>query len=167
MKILSGLPLLVVGLLVSMRLVAQDVEGTVDENETTAVLTERTLTEDLPTSLILDNTRTKVGRDFYENFYREWSEMTADTAQVAALMAGLDPEDFIITIDEMPAGGSGTIVSITVNDQLIWQQFLQPRGDAFLATVASGTETIRGYFENFQSIQSELQSKDMSGTGVY
>jgi len=167
MKITSGLPLLVVGLLLSVRLVAQDVDGAVDEDETVAVLTERMLTEDLPTSLILDNTRTKVGRDFYENFYREWSEMTADTAQVSSLMAGLDPEDFVITVDEMPAGGSGTIVSITINDQLIWQQFLQPRGDAFLAIVADGTQTVRGYFENYQAIQGELQSKDMSGTGVF
>ncbi len=166
MKLSFCLLLLVVGLLFSSRLLAQDAEDT-GEEETTAVLTERTLTEEVSTSLILDNTRTKIGRDFYENFYREWSEMTADTAQVATLMGGLDPEDFIITIDEMPSSGSGTIVSITINDQLIWQQFLQPRGDVFLASVASGAETVRGYFENYKDIQAEFQSKDMSGTGVF
>jgi curli production assembly/transport component CsgE len=150
----------------SFHLSAQDIDdGGVEE--TTAVLTERTLTEEIPTSLILDNTRTKVGRDFYESFFREWSEMTADTALTAQFMVGLDPEDFIISIDEMPSSGTGTIVSVTVNDLLIWQQFLQPRGDVFLAAVADGTLTVRSYFENYQAIQAEFQSKDMSGTGVY
>lgn len=149
----------------STRGVAQDSE--VDENETGAVLQESMLVEETSTSLILDNTRTKTGRDFYELFYREFNEAIADTAAASRIMAGLDPEDFVIMIEEIPAVNQGTVVTISINDQLIFQQFLQPRIDVVTSAAIFARESAVSYFESYQAIQGELQTKDMVGTGVY
>lgn len=137
------------------------------ERELDALLSESTLDEEAGSSLILDNTRTKLGRDFYESFYREWTSASSDTLQVSAFIAALNPEDFTITIDELPNPNQGAIIQISVNDVPIWGQFVQPRGDVVGAAVALATETLIGYFESYQSYQQQMLSDDMQGTGVY
>lgn len=137
------------------------------ERELDALLGESTLDEEAGTSLILDNTRTKIGRDFYENFYREWGSASSDTLQISAFIATLNPEDFTITIDELPNPNQGAIIQISVNDVPIWAQMLQPRGDVVGAAVTLATETLIGYFEGYQSYQQQMLSDDMQGSGVY
>ena len=137
------------------------------ERELDALLSESTLDEEAGSSLILDNTRTKIGRDFYESFYREWVSASSDTLQVSAFIAALDPDDFTITIDELPNPNQGAIIQISVNDVPIWAQFVQPRGDVVGAAVAFATETLIGYFQSYQDYQQQMLSDDMQGSGVY
>lgn len=137
------------------------------ERELDALLSESMLDEEAESSLILDNTRTKIGRDFYESFYREWTSASSDTLQVSAFIAALHPDDFTITIDELPNPNQGAIIQISVNDVPIWAQFVQPRGDVVGAAVTQATETLVGYFESYQAYQQQMLSDDMQGTGVY
>lgn len=77
--------------------------------------------------LIVDETITKMGRDFYDVFHRQWE---------APPMAS----NFTIQIKEFPARGMGALIQVTVNDQTILEQQLQPRYDIIeeIATYAAG-----------------------------
>ena len=66
--------------------------------------------------LILDETRSKIGRDFYEIFYNRWTPPSG-------------AKDFLITIRELPGRGIGSRISIEVNENIILYRFLQPRND--------------------------------------
>jgi len=66
--------------------------------------------------MILDETITKMGRDFYNIFYQYWQQ---------------PPEayNFTIKISEQPAPTLGTMVSVKVNDTRTFHARLQPRYD--------------------------------------
>lgn len=116
--------------------------------------------------LVLDNSRTKVGRDFYELFYQKWNAGQLDSTQVLNLKA-FDLEDLTITIEELPSPGIANIIQVSVNDQLLWQQFVQPRLEAIEFLVENAFETILQYIVNYQEIQNQLGSQDQKGTGIY
>lgn len=66
--------------------------------------------------LVLDETRTRIGRSFYTAFYQQWTP----------------PENasgFTVTVQERPLRGQGVLVSVKVNDELAFQTRLQPRAD--------------------------------------
>jgi len=64
--------------------------------------------------LVLDETRTKVGRDFYDIFYQNWR-------------APQDARNFTIRISEQPTPNLGTIISVSVNGTDTFRHRLQPR----------------------------------------
>lgn len=66
--------------------------------------------------MVIDETQSKIGRDFYDVFYRYWD---------APRNAG----DFVITISEQPMPSMGTMVNIEINDTKVYQSRLQPRYD--------------------------------------
>jgi hypothetical protein len=160
---------IVVGVLCVLSLLtgAKAQVANLSERELDALLSESMLNEEAGSSLILDNTRTKIGREFYENFFREWSSASSDTLVVSAFIAALNPEDFTITIDELPNPNQGAIIQISVNDVPLWGQFVQPRGDVVGAAVTAATEALIAYFESYQDFQQQMLSDDMQGTGVY
>ncbi|WP_266369039.1 CsgE family curli-type amyloid fiber assembly protein [Tellurirhabdus rosea] len=155
---------------------AQDLT-TLSDEEMNGTLKEGTLVEDGNSSLILDNTRTKIGRDFYETFYRQWSatsvpvatELPGDSIETGARRPDVfNQEEFLITIEEVPTPNVGTtIVTITINDQLLWQQFLQARLDIIEALATNAVEVVTQYVANYQEIQAQMNSADQSGTGIF
>jgi len=62
--------------------------------------------------LLIDETKTKSGRDFYEYFYKDW------TAPVGV-------KNYTIYIIEKPYRLNNTIIEIKINETLVFQQFLQ------------------------------------------
>lgn len=64
--------------------------------------------------MVLDETISKIGRDFYNVFYQYWS-------------APEEAYNYTITITEKPAPSLGTIVSVKINDTYTYQSRLQPR----------------------------------------
>ena len=84
-------------------------------NEQIQADAERSLLFDM-SGMVIDETRSKVGRDFYDVFYQNWT-------------APEDVSGFTITISEQPAPGLGTIVSVTANDTETFRYRLQPRYD--------------------------------------
>lgn len=64
--------------------------------------------------LVVDETATKIGRDFYEVFYGAWEAPRGATG-------------FTIRIQEQPAPGRGTRVILLLDDEQLFQLQLQPR----------------------------------------
>lgn len=64
--------------------------------------------------LILDETRSKMGSNFYSVFYKHWD----------------DPENvqnFTITVSEQPMPSRGTMVQVEIDNQLVFRNRLEPR----------------------------------------
>lgn len=137
---------------------------------------EAVLTEDGTETLLLDNSRSKIGRDFYDAFFRHYAELpkaaspiaTADSTKKVSPNLELDLNAFIVTIDELPAFGIGTtIISITLNDQLIWQNYVQARPDIIELYASNAAEVTNQYVVNFQEVQRSLESEDQKGSGIF
>jgi hypothetical protein len=173
MKKLRGLLLIALGLL-SVTAWAQDpeLEGRLEEE----MLTEAVVVEEGTETLILDNTRSKIGRDFYEAFFRHYVELPkatspaalADTTVKITPNLELDINAFIVTIDELPAFGVGTsIISVSLNDQLVWQNYVQIRQDVLETYAFNAAEVINQYVLNYQEVQRSLESEDQKGSGMF
>lgn len=146
-----------------------DVEGMSDLD---AVLQEEMLTEQGAESLLLDNTRSKIGRDFYETFYKAYvdapASAPADTSQLARKPLEFELDVFLIVVEELPStSGIGNIVSVSVNDQLLWQQFVQVRQDIVEEYALNAVETIRQYIIGYKDTQLQLNSDDQKGSGIF
>ncbi len=73
--------------------------------------------------LVIENAITKVGRDFYKYFYSEYYNKQVKT-----------PKN--IEIEEAPARGRTTRISVKIDNQVVMQFFAQPRKD-FLKRMAN------------------------------
>ena len=102
--------------------------------------------------LIVDETRTKIGRDFYDIFYNKWTA---------------NAKDFTITISEKPMPRLGALVSIKINDMDVFRDFVQPRWEAIEERAIAGIQRVKSYLENWEMIQNELQGEDMQGSGIF
>jgi hypothetical protein len=153
---------------------AQDpeLEGKLNEE----VLGEAVITEEGTETLLLDNTRSKIGRDFYEAFFRHYAELPKSVSPLALADStvkitpnlDLDINAYIVTIDELPAFGVGTsIISVSLNDQLIWQNYVQIRQEVLELYAFNAAEIINQYVLNYQEVQRSLESEDQKGTGVF
>lgn len=104
--------------------------------------------------MIFDETITKVGRDFYDIFYTNWSNPT----QI---------KDFSITIKEMPMPGIGTQITVFIDDYEILKQFIRPNQEMIEMLSSYTVDLVNQFLLNYQEIQTQLQSEDQSGTGIY
>lgn len=104
--------------------------------------------------MVFDETITKVGRDFYEIFFNNWSNPTLI-------------KDFSITVKERPMPGVGTQITVTIDDFELVKQFIRPNQEMIemLAEYTVGRAT--QYLVNYQEIQAQLQSEDQTGTGIF
>lgn len=73
--------------------------------------------------LVVENTLTKVGRDFYKYFYSEYFNRGIQTKKN-------------IVIEEVPGRMRTTRISVKIDNQLIWQFFSQPK-KSFLQSMAN------------------------------
>lgn len=104
--------------------------------------------------LIVDNSVTKMGRDFYDLFMSQWE-------------APQGAKNYTITIRELPAMGISSIVIVEINDQQILELPLQPRYDVIEELAGYAVGSCYQYLENYEQIQQELSGEDMSGSGIY
>lgn len=131
-------------------------------------LDESAFDENGSTMFILDNTKTKIGRDLYEEFYRQWGAMQLDSMGKVQFSSSLrENEELIIEMEEIPSPGLSNMVAIRIGDLLVWQQFVQPRAEAMEAQVAEAVQFVLQYFVSYQEIQSQLGTQDQSGTGIF
>jgi curli production assembly/transport component CsgE len=104
--------------------------------------------------MIFDETITKVGRDFYEIFFNNWSNPT----QI---------KDFSITIKEMPMPGIGTQITVLIDDYELLKQFIRPNQEMIEMLSEYSVGLASQFLLNYQEIQAQLQSDDQSGTGIF
>lgn len=161
--------LFVVGVFVGSKCLGQSVEE--DYNEASSVQLEQNAVVDLSSGIfLLDNTRTKNGRDFYEFVYQQWLSIQSDTMLISPTAFSDIGEELTVSIEEQPVpGGIGTstMVSLSVNDVLIYQEFLQPRLGVVELMAEGAAGMLTQYIQNFQEYQLQLGSEDEKGNGVY
>lgn len=66
--------------------------------------------------LVVDETQTKIGRDFYDVFYARWNPPEGAV-------------NYTVRVQEQPLPNLGTRISVRVNDEVAFQGMLQPRYD--------------------------------------
>jgi len=103
--------------------------------------------------LIIDETRSKIARDFYDLFYKKW-------------IAPLDAKNFSIYIREEPSRGRGAQISLTLNDQKIFQNFVPPRYDALENVVNFAIRITRSRLSAQAKIEDQLKEEDQMGSGI-
>lgn len=64
--------------------------------------------------MVLDETRSKMGIDFYNIFYRHWEPPSGAS-------------NFMITISEQPTPSRGTMITISIDNEKVFQNRLQPK----------------------------------------
>ena len=104
--------------------------------------------------LIIDQSRTKSGRDFYELFYNEWRPPR-------------DASGYTIHIIEEPARGRSTIIHVMVNEHTVYKRFLQTRYDVIEEMAESAIEATVQKLRLLENIKSEIQQGDLMGNGIY
>lgn len=105
--------------------------------------------------LVLDQTRSRTGREFYEQFYAQWAERSA-------LMGETD-----ILLEEQPARGRLGFLEIKVNDSVVVAYHLQPGDEWMELAVQQAVERLINYFQNIEQMQKDLESQDQAGSGIY
>lgn len=161
--------LLVSGIFKGSVSVGQSVEEAFDE--TSFVPVEQITNLDAASGIFLvDDTRTKNGRDFYEYLYQQWLTVQSDTTLISTTAFSDIGEELTVSINEQPVpGGIGTstVVSLSVNDVMIYQQFLQPRLGVVEQMAQDAAGALVQYIQNYQDFQKQLGSDDQQGNGIF
>lgn len=105
--------------------------------------------------LIVDETISKAGHDFMEIFFSIWS------------WPQISNGSFIMVIEERPFRGISTTITITINDLVVFETFLQTRYDILEELAQLAAEQTFAYLINYESIIKQLEGDDMAGTGIY
>ncbi len=104
--------------------------------------------------LLVDDTKTKAGRDFYDLFFTGWEPPA-------------DAKNYSITISEKPFRLTSTLIVVTINDNIVYQGILQPRQDLIEALSVDAISTTLEYLENYEEITKQLNGDDLAGSGIY
>ena len=104
--------------------------------------------------LLVDDTKTKAGKDFYDLFYNNWEAPTA-------------AKNYTITVSEKPFRLNNTMIAISINENLIYQAILQPRQDAIEAQTSEAIYMAQDYLTNYEEKKKQINRDDLSGSGIY
>jgi curli production assembly/transport component CsgE len=104
--------------------------------------------------MLFDETKTKSGRDFYDYFYNHW-------------LAPPDARNYSIYITEKPYRLMITQIEVKINENAVFQSFLQPRGDIVEQLAEQAVARTQLYLANYEELMRQLEGDDRSGTGIY
>ncbi len=104
--------------------------------------------------LLVDDTKTKTGKDFYDLFYNGW-------------LAPAAAKNYSITVSEKPFRLTSTLIIVLINDNPVYQSVLQPRQDIVESLSADAIATTQSYLANYEEIMKQLNGDDMAGSGIY
>lgn len=104
--------------------------------------------------LIVDQTITKMGKDFYDMFFTGWN-------------APPKAKNYTITIREMILPGMGTQISLWINDTEVFKNRVQPRYDYIEALAQYAVSVVYQYLDNYERMKSQLEGEDQQGSGIF
>ncbi|WP_238592925.1 curli production assembly/transport protein CsgE [Chryseobacterium kwangjuense] len=93
--------------------------------------------------LTIDETKTKVGKDFYDLFYLQYSQLP-------------DKSSGVITISELPLRGTSGQISIQIDDKIIYSFMTNPNGDYLKEQLAAGLKYIKEFNAKKNLIKNEF-----------
>ena len=104
--------------------------------------------------LLVDDTKTKTGKDFYDLFYNGWVAPSA-------------ARNYSITVSEKPFRLTSTLIVVSINENIVYQSVMQPRQDIVESLSAEAVATAQNYLANYEEIMKQLNGDDMAGSGIY
>lgn len=137
---LKGIPSVLEGVL----------ESVLDQSEK-AMENEMSLEID---GLIVDETLTKAGKDFYYNFFRNWE-------------APANAKNYSITIIEKPFRAMTTQIFIKINDNEVFKSMIQPRNDYIVQLSDYAISRCQQFLANYDEIMKQLEGEDKLGSGIF
>lgn len=103
---------------------------------------------------VFDQTITKIGSDFFKMFFSEWENPSG--------IRGLS-----VYVGEKPMPGIGTQIWVKVENDYTFIAFVRPNLELLRQSVNRALQQTESYFLNYEMIQSDLESEDFSGTGLF
>lgn len=104
--------------------------------------------------LIIPNTISRAGRDFYDIFFSKWE-------------APKGVKNFIIEINEKPHPQMGTEISILVKETEIFKERVQPKYDIIEQYARYAVYLTYKHLSNLKNQELELEGGDLSGSGIF
>lgn len=124
------------------------------QSEDSTAIAEEEISESILDKLIVDESVTKLGRDFYEYFFSKWEEPPK-------------VKNYTVYLAERTLPRFGTIVAVRVNDDRIFERFVQPRPTKIEEAADQAIRATLRYLRNYQQTIENLENEDLSGTGIY
>ena len=104
--------------------------------------------------LLVDDTKTKTGKDFYDLFYGGWE-------------APQGAKNYTITVSEKPFRLTSTQIVVSINDNIVYQGILQPRQDIIEGQTEEAIFITHDYLINYEEIMKQINGEDLTGSGIY
>lgn len=104
--------------------------------------------------LLVDDTKTKSGKDFYDLFYTGWE-------------APQGAKNYSITISEKPFRLTSTLIIVSINENVVYQSILQPRQDIIESQSEEAIYITQDYLANYEEIMKQINGEDLTGSGIY
>lgn len=104
--------------------------------------------------LLVEDTKTKIGKDFFDLFYRDWE-------------APEEARNYTIYIVEKPFRLNITLIEISINETMVFQSILQPRTEFIEMLAEESINTTAMYLARYEEIVRELDGDDRSGSGIF
>lgn len=104
--------------------------------------------------LVLDQTISKIGHDFYDLFYGTFEAPPGTT-------------DFTVLVGERPGRGNSSLLVLTVNDQELLETPLPVRFDQQQELAAQVVEIAQGFLIEAQSVSRQLEAGQRTPLEVY
>jgi len=129
----------------------KDIIAEIEEEQKAAAEAEEELMQEI-TGLIIEETMTKIGYDFYEYFFLLW-----ETPEV-------ELKDYNILISERASPMWGSLVEVKIGETTVWSNMLRPRSAEIEESAQQAIEATKNYLRNYEKYQ--LKTIDMMGTGI-
>lgn len=94
--------------------------------------------------LSIDDTKTKIGRDFYDYFYLEYSKLP-------------EIEKTTVTVSELPTMGRSSQISISTDDKVVYSFLSNPSEDYLLEQAKMTIKLLTKYAQTKSLLQNEFQ----------
>jgi len=136
---------------------ARSILEKLDSAEAAMIKEEGKIYSDLEiTGLIIDETRSKIGRDFYDAFYANWNIQTPINKY------------YSILIEEKPARGSVSQIIVQVNDNEVMRHFVQFRTSEIEDMAKSAVYRVQRYLAKENEVRNRLREEsDQMGSGIF
>lgn len=104
--------------------------------------------------LIMNETKTKIGRDFYDYFFTLW-------------VAPPGIQNYTIFIIEKPLGVMGSLIWVKINDTFIYGNKHKPSIRDIENGATSSVNIAKQYLLTREENEKQLSGQDLSGNGIF
>jgi len=104
--------------------------------------------------LLVDDTKTKSGKDFYDLFYGGWE-------------APAGAKNYTITVSEKPFRLTSTMIVVSINENIVYQSILQPRQEIIESQSEEAIFITQDYLTNYEEIMKQINGDDLTGSGIF